>query len=117
MKIMSFNYFVRKDGLKKKATSNIKIQNFLSSLSFNEVGICLRHGLFKSDERVVSLHPSKGTYWFAFINGKYFHGCGCVCPKKLSRFIIKRKGHCLNFGYKIQGLTNKRDSYCARYCL
>ena len=37
--------------------------------------------------------------------------------KKLSKFIIKRMGHCLYSEYKIQGLTNKRDFYCASYCL
>ena len=37
--------------------------------------------------------------------------------EKLSKFVIKRYGHCLYSEYKIQGLTNKRDSYCASYCL
>ena len=30
---------------------------------------------------------------------------------------MKRYGHCLYSEYKIQGITAKRDSYCARYCL
>ena len=30
---------------------------------------------------------------------------------------MKRNGHCLYSEYKIQGLTNRRDSYCASYCL
>ena len=37
--------------------------------------------------------------------------------RKLSKFIIKRYGHCLYSEYKLQGQTNKRDSYCASYCL
>ena len=30
---------------------------------------------------------------------------------------MKRDGHCLYSEYKIQGLTSKKDSYCAKYCL
>ena len=40
-----------------------------------------------------------------------------VLPLKLSKIIIKRTGYCLYSEYKIQGRTNKRDSYCASYCL
>ena len=41
----------------------------------------------------------------------------CKCPKKLSKFVIKRNGHCLYSGNKIQGLISKRDFYCAHNCL
>ena len=37
--------------------------------------------------------------------------------KKLSKFIKKRNGNCLFSEHKIQGLINKRDRYCVRYCL
>ena len=47
----------------------------------------------------------------------YIDISGCVCPKKLSKFIIKRKGFCLYSEYKIQGLKNKRNFHCASYCL
>ena len=30
---------------------------------------------------------------------------------------MKPNGHCLCSEYKIQVLTNKRDTYCASYCL
>ena len=89
----------------------------LSSLSLNDVGIHLRDGPFSSDIGVVNFHPSKRTHWVVYKNETYFNSYGCVCPKKLSRFIIKQYGHCLCFEYKIQCLTNKRDSYCASYCL
>ena len=108
---------LKKFNLKNKATSNIKIQNILSSLSLNDVGIYLRDGPFKSDIGILNLHPSKGTHWVAYINENYFDSYGVVCPKKLAKFIIKRYGHCLYSEYKIQGQTNKRDSYCASYCL
>ena len=39
---MTFNDFVKKFDLKNRATSNIKIQHVLSSLSLNDVGIYLR---------------------------------------------------------------------------
>ena len=59
---MLFHDFVHKYNLKNKATSNIKIQQVLSSLSSNDVGIYLRDGPFSSDMGVVNLHASKGTH-------------------------------------------------------
>ena len=110
--MMSFNDFVKKFDLKNKATSNIKIQQVFSSLSLN-VGIYLRDGPFKTDIGVINLHPSKGTHWACYINKNYFDSYGCVCPKKLSKIIIKRNGYCLYSEYKIK----KNDSFCASYCL
>ena len=110
---MTFNDFIKKYKLKNEATSNIKIQNILSSLSLNDVGIYLRDGPFLSDIGIVNLHPSKGTHWVCYINENYFDSYGCVPPKKLSKFIIKRNGHCLYSEYQIQ----KNDSFCASYCI
>ena len=115
--MMSFNDFFNKYELKNKATSNIKIQQVLTSLSLNDVGIYLRDGPFSSDIGIVNLHPSRATLWVCYINENYFDSYGCVCPKKLSKFIIKRNKHCSYSEYKLQGLTNKRDSYCASCCL
>ena len=64
---MSFNDFVRKHDLKNEATSNIKIQQVLSSLYLDGVGIYLRDVPFKSDIGIVNLHPSKGTHWVCYI--------------------------------------------------
>ena len=111
--MMTFNEFIKKFNLKNKATSNIKIQQVLSSLSLNDVGIYLRDGPFESDIGSVNLHPSKRTHWFCYINENYFDSYGCVCPKRLSKFIIKRNGYCLYSEYQIQ----KNDSVCASYCL
>ena len=111
--MMTFNDFVRKYDLKNKATSNIKIQQVLSSLSLNDIRIYLRDGPFESDIGIVNLHPSKGTHWVTYINENYFDSYGCAPPKKLSKFIIKRNGYCLYSEYQIQ----KNDSYCASYCL
>ena len=109
---MLFNEFVKKFNLKNKATSNIKIQQVLSSLSLN-VGIYLRDGTFKTNIGVINLHPSKGTHWTCYVYENYFDSYGCVCPKKLSKFIIKRNGYCLYSEYRIQ----KNDSFCGSYCL
>ena len=92
---MTFNDFIKKYKLKNKATSNMKIQQVLSSLSMNGVGIYLRDGPFKSDIGIVNLHPSKGTHWVCYINENYFDSYVCVCPKKLSKFIINLNGYCL----------------------
>ena len=111
--MMTFNDFIKKYNLRNKATSKIKIQQALSSLSLNDVGVYLRDGPFGSDVGVVNLHPSKGTHWVFCINENYFDSYGCAPPKKLSKFIIKRNGYCLYSEYQIQ----KNDSFCASYCL
>ena len=111
--MMSFNDFVHKYILKNKPTSNIKIQQVLNSIGLNNVNIYLTDGPFLSDIGILNLHPSKGTHWVCYINENYFDSYGVVCPKKLSKFIIKRNGYCLYSEYRIQ----KNDSFCASYCL
>ena len=110
---MKFKDFVKKFDLKNKATSNIKIQQVLNSIGLNNIEIYLRDGPFSSDIGIVNLHPSKGKHWVTYINENYFDSYGCVSPKKLSKFIIKRNGYCLYSEYQIQ----KNDSLCASYCL
>ena len=114
--MMSFNDFTDKHKLKKKAISNIKIYQVLSSLSLNEVVIYLRDGPFSSDIGIVKLQPYRGTHWVAYIN-EFFYSFGCSPPQKLYRFVIKRNVHRLYSGYKKQSLTNRKDSYCASFCL
>ena len=116
--MMPFNDFVHKNNLKNKATSNIEIYEVLKNIGLEtKVGIYLRDGPFSTDIGVVNLQPSKGTHWVCYINGSYFGSYGCVPPRKLSKFIIKRYAHCLYSDYKIKGLSNKRHSYCSSYCL
>ena len=86
--MMTFNDFITKYSLRNKETSNLKIQQVLSSFSLNDVGIYLRDGPFLGDVGVDNLHTSKGTHWVCYINENYFDSYGCVCPKKLSKFII-----------------------------
>ena len=115
--MMTFNDFVHKFKLKNKATSNIKIYEVLKNIELDtKVRIYLRDGPFLGDIGIVNLHPTNGTHWVCYINENYFDSYGCVSPNKLSKFIKKRKGHCFYSEYKIQGLANKRDSYCASYC-
>ena len=112
--MMSFNDFCSKHNLKNKATSNIKVYEVLKKIGLDsKVGIYLRDGLFSSDIGIVNLHPLKGTHWVVYLNENYFDSYGCAPPKKLSKIIIKRNGHCLYSEYQIQ----KNDSYCASYCL
>ena len=110
---MTFNDFIKKYKLKNKTTSIIKIQQVLNSIGLNNVGIYLRDGPFSSDIGILNLHPWKGTQWVTYINENFFDSYGVVSPKKLSKFIIKRNGYCLNSEYQIQ----KNDSFCASYCL
>ena len=83
----------------------------------NDTGISSRDGPFSSGIGIVNLRPYKGTHLVAYINENYFDSYGCLPPKKLSKFIIKRNIHCLYSEYKLQGLTRKRDTYCSSSCL
>ena len=47
------------------------------------------------------------------MNENYFDSYGCVAPKKLSKFIIKRNAYCTYSEYQ----TQKNDSLFASYCL
>ena len=49
---------IKNINLKNKATSIIKIQQVLYSLSLDDVGIYLRDGPFSNDIGNVNLHPS-----------------------------------------------------------
>ena len=66
--MITFDDFVQKHNLKNKATSNIKTQQVLSSLSLDDVGIYLRDGPFSKDIGIVNLHPSEGTHCVCYIN-------------------------------------------------
>ena len=117
MKIMSFNDFVHRYNLKKKATSNTKHCQVFSYLTLKDVGTYLKDGPFSGDIRVVNLHPSKGTHWVCYINENFFDSYGCAPPQKLTNFFIERSGHCFYSEYEVKGLKSERDSYCATYCL
>ena len=67
---MSFNDFIHKHNL-KKAKSNIKSFQVLSSLSLNDVGIYLGDGPFLGNVVIVILHPSKGTLLVCYINENF----------------------------------------------
>ena len=107
---MSFNVFVHKYNLKNKATTKIKIQQVLSSLSLNYVGIYMRDAPFKFEKGIVDLHPSKWKHWVAFLNENFNDRVGCWPTKKLFKFIIKRNRYCLYSQYKSQCLTHKKHS-------
>ena len=56
----------------KKATSRIKVQHILSSLTLIDVKIYLRDGPFTFEVGIVNSHPTKGTRWVSYINQNYF---------------------------------------------
>ena len=90
----AFNDFVHKHGLKNKATSNIKIQNILTSLTVNDVGIYLEDGPFKIDIRVVYLHPFQGTHSVLYVHECYFVIYGLTTLNRLTKCIKKGNAHC-----------------------
>ena len=73
---MTFNIFIEKCKLKNQATSKKKIQQYVCSIGFNNVGIHLRDGPFRSEIRIITLHPTKGTYWVAYITEEFFDSYG-----------------------------------------
>ena len=108
--MMSFNDFIRKYKIKNKATPYTKINQLFSAIGLDNVDIHLRDWPFSSDVGIVNLHPVRGFHWVLYISQNYFDSYGCSSPQKLSKFIIKRNGHCLFSEYKIQDLKSKRDS-------
>ena len=89
--MIMFNDFIKKFNLRNKATSNLKTQHILSSLSLVDVGIYLRDGPFESDIGIVNLLPSKGTHWVCYINKNYFDSYGVVCPKNYLSILLNEK--------------------------
>ena len=114
--MISFNKFVPKYNMKNKATSDIKIYQVLTSIGLDNVDINLGDGSFSSYKGIFNLHLYRGSHWVLYIHECYFDSNSCAPSHKLFKFIIKRNGHCLYSEYKIQGLRNKRDSFCASYC-
>ena len=100
---MSFKVFINKNILKNKATSNTKTQQVLGSIRLDIVGIFLRDGPLSSDIGIVKLHPSKRTHWVAYINEIYSDSYALLPPNQLSKFIIKRNGHCFSLNTKYNG--------------
>ena len=74
---MSFKDLVHENGLKNQATSNKKIQQVVSFLSSNKVGIFLRDDLFLTYVGIVNLHPFRSSHWPLYIHESYFHSYGC----------------------------------------
>ena len=75
---MKFKEFVHEYNLRKKAKSNIKMEQVLSSLNLNALKIYLRDGPFSSDIRLVHLHPFRGSHWVVYINDFFFDSYGCA---------------------------------------
>ena len=113
----SFKDFIPFYGLKNKGRSNMKIQNIFSSLHLIDLEISLRDGPLKTNIGIVNLHPFRGLHWVIYVHESYFASYGITTPNKLSKFIVKWIGHCLYPEYKIQGVTSKRDCFCAAPCL
>ena len=73
---------------------------------------------FSKKVGIVNLHTAKRTHWVAFINQNYFDSDVRPPTEKLLKFNnIKLNGSCLFSESEIQGMTIKRNSYCAAFCL
>ena len=106
---LSFKEFVEKYRLTNEATSNVKIKEILDILKLNSTRIYMRDDKFTTSSGIVNTHPTKGTHWFMFVNEFYFDSHGGPPPTNILNHI--KKG--IYSEYHIQ----KKDSYCAAYCL
>ena len=88
--MISIHYIFHKYNLTNRATSNIKIQQVLSSIGLDSVDIYLRDGQFSSDKGIVNLHERMGSHWLCYIDESYFDSYGCSPPQKLSKIITNR---------------------------
>ena len=113
--MLSFNDPIRKYSLKNRATSIIKIQQILSSLSVTDLK--LYSSPSKTDRKIVSLHPFWCSQWVLYFHECSFDSYGIPPPNIQLKFITKRIGKCLFSAYKIQSMTTKRYSFCAAHCL
>ena len=93
---MSVNDVIHKCTLKSKATSKIKMQQILSYLTLNDVGIYLRGGPFESGIGIVNLHPFQCTHWVLCYHDCYIDSYGITLPNKL--FFIETKCTLFIFG-------------------
>ena len=93
--IVTFNDFIKKYNLKNTATSNIKVYEVLKK---TPTRLQRRHlfekwGFFNK-LWCNSVFILVEGLWVCYIKDCYFdsYGYGCVCPKKVSEFIIKPNG-------------------------
>ena len=77
----------------------------------------LGDGSLETDIEINNLHLFQVTHWVLIVHEFYFDSYGTTLPKKLFDFIRERSENCSCSENKIQGLTSKRDSFCAAYCL
>ena len=112
MKWLSFKEFVDKYGLKREATSNVKLKEILGILKLNSTGIYMRDDQITTISGIVNLHPTKGTHWHMFaqnasgINEFYFDSYGCPPPLNITKQSKK--------GFFSEYQNQKNDSYWQR---
>ena len=59
---------INKKYLDTKLAEIRKTPQILSCLSLSDMGICLKDGPFTTDVGIVTLHPTNGTHWVAYIS-------------------------------------------------
>ena len=69
----------------------------------------MRDDKFTTPSGIVNLHPTKGTHWVMFSDKFYFDSYDCPLPVNK----MKQVKNGLYSEYQVQ----KKDSYCAAYCL
>ena len=86
--IKSFADFVFQYNLKKKATSNIKLQQMLKRLGLHfKVSVFVRNGIFSTNSGILNLQHSKGSHWVCYIGDSYFDSYWCSPFKKSPNYI------------------------------
>ena len=86
-------------------------------MSSNDIEIYERDGPFEFHIGIISLHPFQSSHWILYIHESFFGSYGITPTNKQCKHNTKRNGNCLYCEYKVQGLTSKRESYCAGFSL
>ena len=82
------NDFIHQCGLKNKASSNIIIQNILSSLALTDVGVYLRDGPLRIEKGIVNLHPIQDSQRVLCTHKCYFDSYGITPLNNLYKNMI-----------------------------
>ena len=101
-----------KISLKNQAISHIEIKQLLKTLRLN-TKTYMRESKFITNERIVSLHPIKGSHWVIYKNQYYIDSYGRPSTQLLTNYINERSNKCVFSERKIQA----DDSFCAASCL
>ena len=90
----------------KKGTTGVKNQKNIHKIE-TSFDIFLKGSTFKEELGIVNLNPEIRQNWSTFISENYFHSCGCLSMKILSKYFLT--------GYQVffENRVHESDRFCA----